>query len=261
MTSPVPKYLRTAAEEAAIPSHLRDHVCDLAVDSGKGVRVPGAGRAHRARFAPGLAATLAGMAGPVSLGDPMAGVGTLHRETGLAVALNDLDSGLEPFLAECRDAGCELSIGPASEIPWSREALIFSPPYYPRTDRRRPNAHDDERRGPVVGFRDSYSCDHPAMIGNPGGVEAIRVYRDQMREVYAHLSTRAGRMYVVTKNWTRLGVELRLDLDTILTAQEAGWTAISRHGWRPVPSLWSRYNAARGGGVQVEDVIVFSSNP
>ena len=34
--------------------------------------------------------------------------------------------------------------------------MAFSPPYYPRTDRATPNAHDDAKRGRVVGFRDSY---------------------------------------------------------------------------------------------------------
>lgn len=64
-------------------------------------------------------------------------------------------------------------------------------------------------------------------------------------------------MIVVTKNWTRLGVELRLDHDTILMCQEAGFRLVERHGWVPPPSLWSRYNASRGGGVQIEDVLMF----
>lgn len=64
-------------------------------------------------------------------------------------------------------------------------------------------------------------------------------------------------MIVVTKNWTRLGVEMRLDLDTILTAQSVGWACRARHGWAPPQSLWNRYNERRGGGVQVEDVLLF----
>jgi hypothetical protein len=67
--------------------------------------------------------------------------------------------------------------------------------------------------------------------------------------------------FVVTKNWTRLGVELRLDLDTILMAKSVGWKCTGRHGWEPAPSLWSRFNRDRGGGVLVEDVLMFSRVP
>lgn len=78
-----------------------------------------------------------------------------------------------------------------------------------------------------------------------------------MTRVFAYLTNVCHRMIVVTKNWTRLGVELRLDLDTILMAQSVGWKCIERHGWEPPPSLWARFNAARGGGVSIEDVLVF----
>lgn len=64
-------------------------------------------------------------------------------------------------------------------------------------------------------------------------------------------------MVVVTKNWTRLGVEMRLDLDTILMARDAGWRCTGRHGIVPRPSLWAKYNAQRGGGVAIEDVLMF----
>jgi hypothetical protein len=256
MVSPVPKHLRTEEECRLIPAPLLDHVVDLDVDPRRGVAVSGS-KAHRAKFAPGLATELVRLAGTLSLGDPMAGTGTLAWETGLPMALNDLDCGMERFLMPLQDRGCEVTFGPAAEIRWKREACVFSPPYYPRTDRRRPNAHDDEKRGPVVGFRDSYGCDHEAFIGNPGGADAILVYRRQMLEVYAALRATCERMVVVTKNWTRLGVEMRLDLDTILMCMEAGWRPVGRHGWCPPPSLWSRFNAARGGGVQVEDVLIF----
>jgi hypothetical protein len=76
-----------------------------------------------------------------------------------------------------------------------------------------------------------------------------------MREVYLALRGHGKRMIVVVKNTMRLGVELRLDIDTILTAQEAGWACVERHGWEPTPSLWARFNGAKG--VLVEDVLVF----
>ena len=45
--------------------------------------------------------------------------------------------------------------------------------------------------------------------------------------------------------------------DTALMAQSVGWAFEERHGWQPSPSLWSRFNATRGGGVAVEDILVF----
>jgi hypothetical protein len=256
MVSPVPKHLTTDADHAGIPPAFRDHVINLAVDPARGAKAKGTG-AHRAKYAPGLASALLDLAGTRSVGDPMAGTGTIARETGVAAALNDLDAGMAKFLDPLRDAGCEVTYGPAHEVRWSREVCIFSPPYYPKADRRRPCAHNDAKRGPVVGFRDSYSADHPAFIGNPGGVNAIAIYRAQMRRVYSHMLSVCGRMIVVTKNWTRLGVEMRLDLDTILMAQAAGWEVEARHGWVPPQSLWNRFNEKRGGGVQIEDVTVF----
>jgi hypothetical protein len=257
MVSPVPKHLRTEAECERISPSFVDHVVDVVIDDAAPRK--GAG-AHRAKYAPGLASKLVEIGGSTDVGDPMCGTGTLAHETGLTAALNDIDPGMMRFL-EPLAATCEITIGPAHSIPWSREVCIFSPPYYPRTDRRRPNAHDDEKRGAFVGFRDSYACDKPEFIGNPGGANAILTYRTQMTEVYRHLASRCSRMVTVTKNWTRLGTELRLDLDTILMAQEVGWTLTGRHGWTPRPSLWSRYNANRGGGVQVEDILVFTRAP
>jgi len=186
----------------------------------------------------------------------MAGTGMLAWESGLpGIALNELDLSMASYLEPL--AECEVTYGPAHKVKWEREVLVFSPPYYPRTDRRTPNAHDDEKRGSVVGFRDSYNCEHPDFIGNPGGVHAIRDYRIAMSEIYEHLIVVGERMIVVTKNWWRLGVELRLDLDTILMAGDAGWTLVGRHGWEPRHSLWSRYNQKRGGFKSVEDVLVF----
>lgn len=256
MVSPVPKHLRTPEEIEAVDRPLRLHVCDLRVNPSHGVKIPGA-NVHRARYAPGLATELAKLANSESIGDPMAGVGTFAHETGLTMALNDIDGAMARFHEPLKDRGCETSYVPAHEIEWTRDVCVFSPPYYPRTDRRKPCAHDDAKRGPVVGFRDSYSCDHPEFIGNPGGVNAILEYRRQMARVYGHLASVCNRMVVVTKNWTRLGVEMRLDLDTILIAQDVGWECVSRHGWTPTPSLWARFNAARGGGVPIEDVLVF----
>lgn len=257
MVSPVPKHLRTDDEHAGISARLLDHVVDLKVDRQNGVDVPGSG-AHRAKFAPGLATALLELARSKDVGDPMCGTGMLSWETGQKAALNDIDPGMRVFLKPLTKWGCEVSHKPASKISWQREVCIFSPPYYPRTDRKRPNAHDDEKRGPVVGFRDAYAFDHPEFVGNPGGVNAILTYREQMTTIYAHLTKVCDRMIVVTKNWTRLGVELRLDLDTILMAESVGWKCTDRHGWEPPPSLWSKFNRQRGGGIQVEDVLMFS---
>ena len=255
MVSPVPKHLTTDADHQAVPAQFREHVVDLRIVGGavKGLS------AHRAKYAPGLATALLNLAGTSSVGDPMAGTGTLARETGVNAALNDLDAGMAEFLDPLALVGCEVTYGPAHEIRWRRDVCIFSPPYYPKADRRRPCAHDDAKRGPIVGFRDSYSADHPAFIGNPGGVNAISQYRTQMTRVYGHMLCVCRRMIVVTKNWTRLGVEMRLDLDTILMAQSVGWLPVERHGWVPPQSLWSRFNEQRGGGVTVEDVLVFES--
>jgi hypothetical protein len=258
VVSPVPRHLRTADEHALVAPHLVGHVVDLRVDRSKGVKTPGSG-SHRAKFAPGLVSALVELAGTESLGDPMAGTGTLARETGKPVALNDIDAGMQKFLEPLREQGCEVSYGPASKIKWRREVCIFSPPYYPKADRCRPCAHDDAKRGPVVGFRDSYSSDHPEFIGNPSGVNAIAIYRRQMTEVYDHLRSVCDRMIVVTKNWTRLGVEMRLDLDTILMAESVGWKCYERHGFEPPQSLWNRFNEQRGGGVTVEDVLLFAN--
>lgn len=257
MVSPVPKYLRSEAEHKTITRALRTHRVDLKVNRNLAVTIPKAGK-HRAKYAPGLASALVAIAGTKSIGDPMAGTGMLAWETGIPMALNDIDISMNEFLEPLRERGCHITNSPADGIEWHREVCIFSPPYYPRTDRRRPNAHDDAKRGPVVGFRDSYSCSHPSFVGNPGGSGAIRLYRDQMTAIYDHLrQTVCSRMIVVTKNWTRLGTELRLDLDTILMAQSVGWKCTTRHGWRPPQSLWSRFNADRGGGVTIEDVLIF----
>lgn len=256
MVSPVPKHLRTNDEHSGIAGELREHIVDLVVDRSYGVEVPGSGR-HRAKFAPGLASALLNLAGTSSVGDPMAGTGMLAWETGKPAALNDIDPSMRAFLKPLTRWGCEATYAPATEIKWRREACIFSPPYYPRTDRRRPNAHDDKKRGPVVGFRDSYTFNHPEFVGNPGGADAILTYRRQMTRIYDHLRSVCEKMIVVTKNWTRLSVELRLDLDTILMAESVGWRCVARHGWEPPPSLWSRFNTQRGGGVTVEDVLVF----
>lgn len=262
MVSPVPKHLRSSDEYERIAPAFRGHVSDLIVNGASGVKVPGSGR-HRAKFAPGLSTALLALAGTESVGDPMCGTGMLAWETGVAAALNDIDPSMGQFLEPLRERGCEVSYGPAHMIPWSREACIFSPPYYPRTDRCIPNAHDDAKRGPVVGFRDCYHASAPEFIGNPGGTNAILRYREQMTEVYAHMADRCARMIVVTKNWMRLGVELRLDLDTILMAEAAGWRCLSKHGFAPAPSLWARFNAERGarqgrnGMVLIEDVMIF----
>ena len=255
MASPLPRHLRAATEHAAIHASLLDHVIDVRVDRANGVRLRGSGR-HRAKYAPGLATELLRLAGTRDVGDPMAGTGTLAWETGIKAALNDIDLGMGRFLEPLKERGCEVTYTSADKISWQREACIFSPPYYPKADRRRPLAHNDKKRGPVVGFRDAYDADGPGFIGNPGGVDAILSYRRQMTRVYSHLRTVCGRMVVVTKNWTRLGTEMRLDLDTILMAQEAGWFCLERHGWQPPPSLWARFNAQRGGGVPVEDILV-----
>lgn len=265
MVSPVPKHLTTDKDAEGIEASLRDHVSDLTLNPAKKVIIPGA-RHHRAKFPPGLASVLVEMAGSKSIGDPMAGTGMLAWETGLPCALNDIDRGMSQFLSPLAVRGCEVSYGPATKIGWRRDVCIFSPPYYPRTDRRIPNAHDDTKRGPVVGFRDSYPTDHPDAIGNPGGVDAILTYRKQMTAVYGHLLQVCGKMIVVTKNWMRLGVELRLDIDTILMAESVGWKCVERHGFTPRSSLWARFNARRGeqqgrtGMVEVEDVLVFRKN-
>lgn len=256
MVSPVPKHLRVIDEYSGIDRRLMEHVVNLDVRISDGIDVPGTKR-HRAKFARGLSTALLSLAETDNVGDPMAGTGMLAWETGKSIALNDIDAELLSFLSPLQRFGCTVSCKPATEIVWRRDVCIFSPPYYPRTDRRKPNAHDDAKRGPVVGFRDAYSCDHPQFIGNPGGVHAILRYREQMTRVFAHLTHVCNRMIVVTKNWTRLGVELRLDLDTILMAQSVGWECAARHGWEPPPSLWARFNAARGGGVSIEDVLVF----
>lgn len=252
----MPKHLRTEDEVESIPRELRLHVVDLHPDFHKHALPPGP--RHPAKYAGGLPTLLLDLAGTESVGDPMAGTGSFAWETGVSAALNDIDARMAVYLDPLVERGCDVTYGPAHEVPWHRECVVFSPPYYPRTDRRKPNAHDDAKRGPVVGFRDSYGIDHEDFIGNPGGVAAILTYREQMRRVYAHMMTVADRMIVVTKNWMRLGVELRLDLDTILMAQEVGWECVSRHGLEPPPSLWARYNHHRGGMVLIEDVLVFA---
>lgn len=260
MVSPVPKHI--FVDESAIPAGLRDHVCDVNVDLRDGVKIPGS-QVHRAKYAPGLATALVRIAGTEDVGDPMAGVGTLAYETGLQCKLNDLDLRMATFLSPLLDRGCTVSHVPADRLEWRCDTLIFSPPYYPRTDRRRPGAHDDLKRGAVVGFRDSYGCDDPDFIGDPAGADGIELYRRQMTKVYARLASRAKRMIVVTKNWTRLGVELRLDWDTINMAQSVGWRCVRRHGFTPPASLWSRFNRERGtrqgrvGMVSVEDILLF----
>lgn len=119
MVSPVPKHLTTEREHEAVPKPLREHVADLAVDPSHGVGFKGSGT-HRAKFAPGLATALLQLAGTTSVGDPMAGTGTLARETGVAAALNDLDGGMARFLDDLAHRGCEVTYGPAHEVPWSR---------------------------------------------------------------------------------------------------------------------------------------------
>jgi len=234
--------------------NLRDHVSDLTV-----VPVRPEASPHPAKYAPGLATALLSLAGTVDVGDPFAGTGRLAEETRQPVALNEIDSKWFPILTGLKGTlGCEVSFGDARSVPWTRDTLIFSPPYYPRTDRRRMASHDDSKRGKVVGYRSGYGgAAIDGFIGDPAGADGIITYRNAMREVFSALRRNGRRMLVVVKNQTRAGVELRLDLDTILTAQEAGWTCTARHGWEPKPSLWARYNLRRGTGVAVEDVLVF----
>ena len=249
-----PRGLRSISEELSIPRRLLEHVSDLVVVP---VR-PLEASPHPAKYAAGLPTALVRLAGTEDIGDPFAGTGRLAEETQLAVKLNDLDPRWVSRLRElvARFGGVATSVA-AAKIPWSVNTGIFSPPYYPRTDRRRLAGHDDARRGAVVGFRTGYGCATEGFIGDPAGVDGIVNYRAAMRPTFAGLWHRAQRLIVVVKNWTRGEVELRLDLDTILTAQEAGWVCTARHGWEPTPSLWARFNHARGIGVSVEDVLVF----
>lgn len=254
MGSPVPRYLRSTDEEHTIPLAIRNHKSTLIVRS-KRSNGP---RDHPAKYAPGLATALVSLAGTDSIGDPFAGVGTLASETQLPAALNDIDPRWRQYLLDLHsDIGCEVTFVNATAIPWYRDTLIFSPPYYPRTDRLRQASHPI-RRGSVVGYRTGYSSANiEDFIGEPAGASGILTYRNQMRIVYAHLKYHTRRMIVVVKNQTRLGVELRLDLDTILTTKEVGWRCTHRDGWEPPPSLWARYNLSRGTGVAVEDVLTF----
>lgn len=258
MPSPVPKHLRTPDETRQIPAHLRDHQTGLIVTpkgSSRGVE-------HPAKYASGLPTALLALAGTDDVGDPMAGSGRIAAETGvLRIALNEIDPRYMPLLHPLEARGHVVTWGDAAVCPWQRQVLIFSPPYYPRTDRRVEAAHPADR-GAVVGFRTGYgTVTEPGFVGNPGGVNAILAYRDAMRRIYHGLrGTAARRMILVTKNWTRLGVELRLDQDTILTAAEAGWVPVARTGWEPPASLWARYNTRRGTGVRVEDVLIFDAS-
>lgn len=258
MTSPVPKHLRTFRELLDIPLALRDHISDLKVVEPE-VSVSSETR-HPAKYAPGLPTALIDYAGSINVGDPMAGTGRLAEETGLPVLLNEPDPRWWPNLERLRrKLGCRVTHGDARRLRrgWDVHTAIFSPPYYPRTDRRVAAAHNP-RRGPVVGYRTGYGAEGvPGFIGDPCGSDGILLYRNAMREVYGELVRHARRLIVVVKNQTRLGVELRLDLDTILTAQEAGWRCCARTGWEPRPSLWARYNLRRGTGVTIEDVLVF----
>jgi hypothetical protein len=199
------------------------------------------------------------LAGSNSIGDPFAGTGRLAEETELPIALNDIDRRWEETLMSLTKFGCEVTIGPAAQIPWKREVLIFSPPYYPRTDRRKLAGHNDLKRGKVVGFRSGYGgAEITDFIGDPAGINGILTYRNAMRDVFSSFIAKSNALIIVVKNQTRLGVELRLDLDTILTAHEAGWRCIERHGWKPVPSLWARYNLTRGTGIDIEDILIFN---
>jgi hypothetical protein len=255
MVSPVPKWLRTSEEENSVHSKWREHRSDLVVSPAQGLTAS----RHPAKYASGLSTALLSLAGTLDVGDPFAGTGRLAEEVRQPFALNEIDPQWFPALEHLRTSlGCEISFEDARAIPWKRDTLIFSPPYYPRTDRRKLAAHDDAKRGRVVGYRTGYGGNGVrGFIGDPGGVEGIVGYRTAMREVFSALKNNGRRMFVVVKNQTRLGVELRLDLDTILTAQEAGWSCTGRHGWEPPPSMWNRYNLQRGTGVAVEDVLIF----
>jgi hypothetical protein len=258
MVSPVPKHLRTKSEEKSIPLKLRRHKIGLRVNS----KIKTENCPHPAKYAPGLATALLKFAGVENVADPMAGSGRLASETGAKIKLNEPDLRWFDWLMKCNK--CKISCCDARNLPswFVADTFIFSPPYYPRTDRRKLAAHNDQKRGKVVGYRSGYGylngdshVDY--LIGDPGGADGILKYRTDMREIYNVLSKRAKRMILVVKNQTRLGVELRLDLDTILTANEAGWVCTNRTGWEPPPSLWARYNLERGTGVEVEDVLVF----
>jgi hypothetical protein len=256
MTSPVPKHLRGSREVSRIPKRLREHRCNLKVTPVSSLSVP----QHPAKYAPGLATALVDLAAcdPERIGDPMAGTGRIASETGLKISLNEPDPRWSILLRELKKTGCVVSFCDARRLPWTADTLIFSPPYYPRTDRRVLAAHNDIKRGKSVGYRSGYGAEGVSgFIGDPAGAHGILSYRNAMREVYVALLRRARRMFVVVKNTKRLGVELRLDLDTIITAQEAGWMCVCRHGWEPPPSLWQRYNNKRGTAVLVEDVLVF----
>lgn len=260
MGSPVPRNLRSKDEVKAIPLNFRDHRTDLIVKPPSCLPCKVAASRHPAKYLPGLPTALIHLAGTDNVGDPMAGTGRIAEETGLGtIALNDIDPRWRSNLDKLRAAlGCEVSIGDATRIQWQRDVLIFSPPYYPRTDRKKQASHDDEARGSVVGFRTGYGCDEEGFIGDPSGVNGILIYRNAMRRVFLSLLSSGRRMILISKNWTRLGTELRLDLDLIITAGEAGWVISGRTGWEPRKSLWARYNASRGTpGGSVEDVLVF----
>ena len=254
MVSPVPHHLRSVEETDAIPLHLRGHICDLTV---KPVRVRPC--AHPAKFAPGLPTALAEMVGTDDLADPMAGSGRLAEEVRSDCYLNEID----PKYWDVLSCFPNVSHMDAAKLPksWGARVIVTSPPYYPRTDRRKLASHDDAKRGRVVGFRSGYDGGHlHGFVGDPAGCNGILIYRQAMRAIYENfaLMVKPQLLVLVVKNQTRLGVELRLDLDTILIAQEAGWDCIERHGWKPPPSLWARWNLRRGTGVAVEDILVFA---
>lgn len=125
MVSPVPKHLTTDDDHAAIFPRWLNHVVDLRVDPSNGVKTPGAG-SHRAKYAPGLATALLNLAGTDSVGDPMAGTGTIARETGIAAALNDLDAGMAKFLDPLRAAGPARMTTPSAGR-WSGSATAIQP--------------------------------------------------------------------------------------------------------------------------------------
>jgi hypothetical protein len=246
--------LRTNKESEAIDSKFREHIADLIVNPVKKL----SSFRHPAKYQSGLPTALVELAKSPSIGDPMAGSGRLVEETEKPFYLNDIDPKCYLKLKQLSEIyGSTVTCDDVRNLMWQCDVMIFSPPYYPRTDRKKPNHHNDEKRGAVVGFRDTYGIELDGFIGEPGGVDAILSYRNAMREIYAKLLKHSEKMIVVTKNWTRLGVELRLDWDTILTASEVGWKITDRHGWIPNQSLWSRFNQSRNTGVTVEDVLVF----
>jgi DNA modification methylase len=119
----------------------------------------------------------------------------------------------------------------------SADSIITSPPFEDNLADFSKFTPPHDSRSNLDKHDHTYS-DDPANCGNLQG----STYLSEMLKIYQQcylVLKNEGNMILVTKNFTRSGKEVRLDLDTIKLCEQAGFELVARH-YRKIknPSFW-----------------------